>query len=496
MGSLCGGDSNGRPEEKWCAVTGARGFMARHLVAALLRSGEWHVRLTDLAPVVKLGPGENEALLADALRDGRAVYASVDVRNLDQLIEAFEGVDVVFHTAAADPSKNNLQLHYEVNVEGTKNVVEACMTCKVKRLIYTSSSAVVFDGDHGLLNANESLPYPKKFPDAYAQTKAEAEKLVMKANGINDLLTCCIRPSSIFGPGDIMIPVLDRCRKIHFILGDGKNLDDFVYVENVVHGHLCADKTLSTMDGATTCGGKAYFITNMEPMNMWDFTSMLHEELGHKRLFKIRIPLLVIKPICYLVEWSYNILQHYGMRQPQLLTSTRIKYITLNRTFSCNRAAKELGYTPIVTLMDGLKLAAKSYIRLRNNIEEKTEASSSSRPPRTQGNSNSSPAAPPLSASPPHLQLRRDASGAPALRLLGAPLPRSSAPARCLLPGVPSRRNASASSLVLRLNLHRLLPSATRPSRVRHHADASHPLPSPPRPPLRHSDAVAAARTR
>ena len=49
-----------------------------------------------------------------------------------------------------------------------------------------------------------------QFPDAYAQTKAEAEKLVMKANGTNDLLTCCIRPSSIFGPGDMILPTLDR----------------------------------------------------------------------------------------------------------------------------------------------------------------------------------------------------------------------------------------------------------------------------------------------
>jgi len=55
-----------------------------------------------------------------------------------------------------------------------------------------------------------------QFPDAYGQTKAEAEKLVMKANGINDLLTCCIRPGSIFGPGDIVIlPTLDQCGKTH-----------------------------------------------------------------------------------------------------------------------------------------------------------------------------------------------------------------------------------------------------------------------------------------
>lgn len=357
----------GRRQTRWYAVTGGRGFMARHLVAALLRSGEWRVRVTDLAPTLALGHGETEGILSDALRDGRAVYASVDVCNLDQLAKAFEGVDVVFHTAAADPSKNNLQLHYKVNVEGTKNVIDACKICKVKRLIHTSTSAVVFDGVHGLFDADESLPYPDKFPDAYAQTKAEAEKLVIKANGINGLLTCCIRPGSMFGPGDIMMPTLDRYGWSNVTIGEGKNYDDFVYVENVVHGHLCADKTLSTIEGARTSGGKAYFITNMEPMNMWDFLYLVQEELGYKRIFKIRVPIIVIKPASYLIEWAYRaVFSHFGTCQPQILTPARIRYVTLNRTFSCNKAVEELGYKPIVTLQDGLKKAVKLYIQLRD----------------------------------------------------------------------------------------------------------------------------------
>ncbi|KAG0550779.1 hypothetical protein BDA96_01G366900 [Sorghum bicolor] len=326
MGSQCDDDNNGgRRETRWCAVTGGRGFMARHLVAALLRSGEWRVRVTDLTPTLVLGPGETEEIFGNALRDGRAVYASADVCNLEQLIKVFEGVDVVFHTAAADPSKNNLQLHYKVNVIGTKNVIGACKICKVKRLIHTSSSAVVFDGVHGLFNVNESLPYPDKFPDAYAQTKAEAEKLVMDANDTNDLLTCCIRPGSIFGPGDLVMPTLDRYGRTH-----------------------------------------AYFITNMEPMNMWDFLYTVQEELGYKRLFKIRIPIHVIKPISYLVEGAYKVLYHFGMPTPQILTQARIKYATLNRTFSCDKAVKELGYKPIVKLMDGVKITVKLYIQLRN----------------------------------------------------------------------------------------------------------------------------------
>ncbi|CAD6203903.1 unnamed protein product [Miscanthus lutarioriparius] len=186
--------------------------VSRYLVAALLRSDDWRVRVVDLAPTVVLGTGEAEELLGAAIQDGQASYIQGDVRDLTQIAKAFEGVHVVFHTAAPDAINENFGLHYSVNVEGTKNVVEACIMCKVKRLIYTSSSGVVFDGVHGLFDADESMPYPFKFVDAYTQTKAEGEKIVMKANGTKGLLTCCIRPGNIFGPGGKNIPMLASSR--------------------------------------------------------------------------------------------------------------------------------------------------------------------------------------------------------------------------------------------------------------------------------------------
>ncbi|VAH85921.1 unnamed protein product [Triticum turgidum subsp. durum] len=355
-----------REARRFCAVTGGRGFMARHLVMALLRSGDWRVLITDLGPEATLSPAENGGLLGAALRDGRAVYASADVCQLPQLTKALEGVDTVFHTAAPDHTNNNFKLHYKVNVDGTKNVIEACRKCKVKTLIYTSSGGVVFDGVHGLFGVDESTPYPDKFPDAYTQTKAEAEKLVIRANGKNDLVTCCIRPGSIFGPGDMIVPILVSCGGMMFVIGDGNNCDDFVYVENVVHGHICAEKTLSTKDGANRSGGKAYFITNMEPTNMWDFFYMVLEEFGYKRRFRLRIHANLLMPITYLLDWSYaNIFSLYGMHQPSMLTSARIKYVTLNRTYNCKNATEQLGYKPIVSLKEGVKMTTEFYKHLR-----------------------------------------------------------------------------------------------------------------------------------
>ncbi|RZC16023.1 3beta-hydroxysteroid-dehydrogenase/decarboxylase isoform 2 [Glycine soja] len=101
---------------------------------------------------------------------------------------------------------------------GTHNVIDACMELNVKRLVYTSCiiypsfPSIFFDDVHGIHNGNETMPYVHsvhtlatylRIPnDHYSATKAKGEALVIKANGTNGLLTCCIRPSSIFEPGD------------------------------------------------------------------------------------------------------------------------------------------------------------------------------------------------------------------------------------------------------------------------------------------------------
>ncbi|VAH91381.1 unnamed protein product [Triticum turgidum subsp. durum] len=127
----------------------------------------------------------------------------------------------------------------------------------------------------------------KPFNDSYSETKADAEKLVMRANGRYGLLTCCIRPSSIFGPGDkLLVPSLvaaARAGKSKYIIGDGNNYYDFTYVENVAYGHVCADKTLSSEDGANRAAGKAYFVTNVEPIKFWEFMSLILDGLGYQR---------------------------------------------------------------------------------------------------------------------------------------------------------------------------------------------------------------------
>ncbi|PHT26525.1 3beta-hydroxysteroid-dehydrogenase/decarboxylase isoform 1 [Capsicum baccatum] len=281
-------------EEKWCVVTGGRGFAARHLVLMLIRHEICHVRIADLAPTIKLEPHEEKGTLGQALKSGRAVYVSMDLTNKSQVLKASEGAEVVFHMAAPASSINNNKLHYSVNVQGTENIIDACVELK-----------------HN---------------DSYSATKAEGEALVLKSNGTKGLLTCCIRPSSIFGPGDrLLVPSLvaaARAGKSKFIIGDGNNVYDFTYVENVAHAHVCAERALAS--GAAAAEKTA---GNVMPS----------------------IPASVMMPIAHLVELTYKLLAPYGMKVPQL-TPSRIRLLSRSRTFSSSKASDRLGYSPIVTL--------------------------------------------------------------------------------------------------------------------------------------------------
>ncbi|GAY37535.1 hypothetical protein CUMW_029740 [Citrus unshiu] len=204
--------------------------------------------------------------------------------------------------------------------------------------------------------------------DFYSATKAEGEALVIKANGTNGLLTCCIRPSSIFGPGDrLLVPSLvaaARAGKSKFIIGDGNNMYDFTYVANVAHAHICAERALaSEVTVAEKAAGQAYFVTNMESIKFWEFVSLILEGLGYQRP-RIKIPAFVMMPIAHMVELTYRLLGPYGMKVPQL-TPSRVRLLSCSRTFDCSKAKDLLGYMPIVPLEEGIKRTVDSYSHLR-----------------------------------------------------------------------------------------------------------------------------------
>lgn len=154
----------------------------------------------------------------------------------------------MIHTASP-PHGLGREVYEKVNVEGTKIVIEACKSAGVPKLVYTSSAGVIYSGKENLINADERIKYPKVALDAYNETKAKAEELVLEANG-DELLTCALRPSGIFGPGDRQaisgFYSVVKNGQTKFQIGSNENLFDWTYVGNVAHAHLLAADKLDT----------------------------------------------------------------------------------------------------------------------------------------------------------------------------------------------------------------------------------------------------------
>lgn len=137
---------------------------------------------------------------ADLDRERLSAVIQGDITSMDSLLAAFQGQDIVIHTASPIHGLP-ASVYHKVNVQGTLNVIDACIKAQVKKLIYTSSAGVVYNGND-LHNVDEATTgYCDVHMDAYNETKAMAEEAVLKANGKGgSLLTCAIRPSAIFGP--------------------------------------------------------------------------------------------------------------------------------------------------------------------------------------------------------------------------------------------------------------------------------------------------------
>ena len=317
-----------------CFVTGAAGFLGRNLVRRLLREGLM------VRALVRNSPLNIEHEHLSCIRG--------DVCNLDDLLQACEGVDTVFHTAALISLLGGIAAReeyrdraWQVNVVGTQNVIDACVSSAVKRLIYTSSVDVCFEGKP-LPDMKESLPYARRFKSVYAQTKVAAEKRVLEADGASGLRTCAIRPDGIYGaePNDM----IDRfakelmAGKLVARIGSSSVLQDNSHIDNLVEGELLAAQHL--IPNGVACG-QAYFIGDAEPMNSFEFFRPLIEGLGHP--FPQReIPVALLKPVMHVWQAMHFI---FGLSKP-LLSPHELDKVSVTHYASIEKARAELGYAP------------------------------------------------------------------------------------------------------------------------------------------------------
>ena len=227
------------------------------------------------------------------------------------------------------------------------------------RLVFTSSASVVF-GDADLAGVDESVPYPDRPRSPYTATKAEAERMVLEADR-PALRTLSLRPHLIWGPGDTQIipRILAQARAGKILrVGDGKNIIDTTYIDNAAAAHLLAAQALAENPWAA---GRPYFISNGEPVNLWDFVNRI---LALAEIPPIRrgIPKTVAVLIGGVIERLHLVLKLPG--EPRM-TRFLAEELATTHWFDIGAARRELCYEPRVSMAEGLR-RLQTWLQTRN----------------------------------------------------------------------------------------------------------------------------------
>ncbi|XP_035508312.1 short-chain dehydrogenase/reductase family 42E member 1 [Morone saxatilis] len=324
-------------------ITGGCGYFGYRLACSLHKKGA-KIILFDTVPPNRDVPED-------------IVFVQGDIREYAHVERAITGADCVFHIASYGMSGReqlNRHLIEAVNVQGTQNVLKACVEHGVSRLVYTSTFNVVFGGQV-IENGDESLPYlPLHLhPDHYSRTKSLAEMAVLKANGtaLKDgsgvLRSCALRPAGIYGPGEQRhLPrIVGYIEKgiFKFVYGEPSSLVEFVHVDNLVSAHELAAEAL-TSEQQHRSAGQAYFISDGRPVNNFEFFRPLVEGLGYP-FPKLRLPVSLIYFFAFLTEMIHHLIGPFYNFQP-LLTRTEVYKTGVTHYFSMAKAKAELGYEP------------------------------------------------------------------------------------------------------------------------------------------------------
>jgi len=362
------------------AITGGGGFVGVRLAASLLDEastlGLTQVRLLDVRPPRRSAiPPAANGCGADRYRvDGEKLkFITCDITDKQQLMQALNGVDTVFHLASYGMSGRemlNEDRIQRVNVGGTRNIIDACHALSIPRLLYVSTYNVVF-GQHPIVCGSEdTIPYasPKELEhDAYSRSKRRAEEDVIQANS-KTLSTCAIRPAAIYGDGEErhLNRILSTVRSGLALaaIGSPDVLCDWVYIDNLTQALILAASSLSHLGPLSPAAGSAYCISDDQPINTFDFLRPLCAGLGYRRVFLFYIPFILMFYLSWLLEIVHAIILRLTCRlihfQPWL-TRGEVCKVGVTHWFSMEKAKKELGYSPRVDTKEGIERCIRYY---------------------------------------------------------------------------------------------------------------------------------------
>jgi nucleoside-diphosphate-sugar epimerase len=318
-------------------VTGGSGFVGGALIERLRREG-WDVRA--LARSERAG---------ERVRELGAEPVSGDLDDPGSLRAGAEGSEVAFHAAAKVADWGDPADFERLNVQGTRNMIEACREAGVRRLVHVGTEAALMAGQP-LVNVDESAPLRPDSPALYPSSKAKAEQLVRAANGAG-LETVVVRPRFVWGPGDrtLLPQVIDMVRSGRFRwVGGGRHLTATTHIDNTVEGLWLAS--------ARGPAGGVWFVTDGEPVVFRDFMTEWVGTQGVEIPDK-SVPAGVANTAARALEWLWRRLGRPGSPP---LTRFSVWVSSQECTIDISRAERELGYRPVKTREEGLREMSSS----------------------------------------------------------------------------------------------------------------------------------------
>ena len=320
-------------------VTGATGFLGGHLVEALLHHGH---------QVVAMARQGSDTELLDRLR---VEIRRADLGDVESLQKALLGTDIVIHLAAYYTFSGKKEMYDRVNVQGTRNLLEAMERANVRSIIYCSSTEAMGPTHDGAADENSPcLPYYE-----YGRSKLRAENLVSKASakGIEHVI---LRPSGVYGPRNLddvsywFITTFAKTIASKFIIGDGKKVLQFVHVSDVVQGFILALERFQAVKGRT------FIISDSRAYSYEEIYAILAVIFGKDPpVMHIPVPLakVMVAPV-QLLNWIRR--RHNFIWRVSTMDTFR-----MDRDYSIMRARADLGYEPKHAIPQGLTETAIWY---------------------------------------------------------------------------------------------------------------------------------------
>lgn len=322
---------------KSALVTGANGFTASYVCRQLLDKG-YKVR-----GLVRKN--------ADMKRiDGLPIelyYADLAVDNDFSL--AMKDIDVVYHIAAAYRVENVPRKYFwDVNVEGTRKLLEAAKKAGVKKFVHSSTVGV--QGDIKNPPAKEEDAYNPG--DYYQESKVDGEKLVLDFCRREKFPITIVRPVGIYGPGDTrFLKLFKHIYNGKFrMIGNGKVLYHMTYVEDLVRGFILAGEKDESVGEVFTIGGEGY-------LTLSELVEKIANVLN-KPVPKAKIP---VWPVWFAGLLCEILCKPFGISPP--IYRRRVDFFVKDRAFDISKAKRILGYSPKVSLNEGIKLTAEWYFK-------------------------------------------------------------------------------------------------------------------------------------